>query len=205
MGFRKTIKLKDGSRVFLRSLSLGHVAALHMMYPAVSPETKLFFHPDIFHPRWLLRLRSYVLLILSSIALCRYALMAILPAAVYLSLVAVNLNGETVAFCYFNLRRKLPGRRFTAVEGVVVRDDYQNRGLGFQFVAESAEFARANGITDVYAEVSTKNPRIIHVIEELGWQKLRLFQTKNPWNGKSYEAYEIILRLGGNARAPNLE
>lgn len=201
MGFRKNITLKDGSRLLLRSLSPSHIASLYMMYSAVSPETRHFFHPDVFHPRWWRRLKSQVLLILSSIALSRYALMAIFPRAVYLSLVAVNLNREIVALTYFNLRKKVPGRRFAAIVGTVVRDDYQDRGLGSQLMAERTEFAYANGITDLYALVSTQNPRMLHLCEELGYQKLRLLQQKNPRNGKSYQAYEMRLQLEGNVMA----
>lgn len=204
MDFRRTIVLKDGSCLLVRPLSVKDVISLHEMYSALSDESKLFFHPYFFQPKsgglWLL---DEILLILSCISVIRNIFMKIFPRAVYLSLIVLNSNQETVAFTFYKLRTRLPEKGFEAEGGTVVRDDYQNRGLGSQLLRYKREFAYTNKIRKVYALINARNVRAIHVNEKLGFKTVRLVKKRNVWNGKFYQAYEMYLHLDGHRDVVN--
>lgn len=196
MDFRRTIMLKDGSCLLVRTFSLSDIISLHKMYSALSEESKLFFHPYFFQLKlgWLW-LRDEILLILSCVSIIRNIFMKILPRAVYLSLIVLNSNREPVAFTFYKLRKRLTEKGFEAEGGTVVRDDYQGRGLGSQLLRYRTEFAYVNKIRKVCSLVNAQNLKMVHLSRKLGFQRVRLVKKRNIRNGKVYQAYEITLRL----------
>lgn len=196
MDFRRTIILRDGLCLLVRTLSLDYIISLHNMYSLLSDESKLFFHPCFFQPKlgWMW-LRDEILLILSGISVIRNILMKIFPIAVYLPLTVLNSKREIVAFVFYKIRRRLPQGGFEAECGTIVRDDYQGRGLGSQLLRYGNEFAWINQIRKLYSLVNVQNLKMIHLNQKLGFQMVRLVEKRNIRSGKCYQAYEMTLHL----------
>lgn len=194
--FRRNIRLRDGSLLLIRSFSLSDLFSIHRMYSSLSAESKSFFHPIFLQPKlrlsWLL---DETLLILSCVSFVRVLLMKIFPRAIYLSLVVLNSQQETVAFTYYKLRKRLAGNGYEAEGGTVVKDDYQGRGLGSELLHHRADFAYAHGIRRVRSWVYADNLKMIRLSQKLKFQKIGLVQRRNPQTGKLYSAWEMILQL----------
>ena len=197
-GFRRNIRLRDGSLLLIRSFSLNDLFSIHRMYSSLSAESKSSFHPIFLQPKlrlsWLL---DETLQVLSCVSFVRNLLMKIFPRAVYLSLVVLNSQQKTVAFTYYKLRKRLAGNGFEAEGGTVVKDDYQGRGLGLELLRHRADFAYANGIRRLRSWVHADNIKMVHLSQKLNYQKVGLVQRRNPQTGKLYSAWEMILQLDG--------
>ena len=57
---------------------------------------------------------------------------------------------------------------YTAELGLVVRDDYQNRGVGTELLAHLACLARSWGLVGLTAQVLVENRPMLHLIERAG-------------------------------------
>jgi L-amino acid N-acyltransferase YncA len=139
--------------------------------------------------------RDEVLLILSGIPTIRDILMKIFPIAVYLPLTVLNSKQEIVAFVFYKIRKKLPHTEFEAEDGMVIRDDYQGKGLGYQLLLYGNEYAWVNQIRKLYSLVNAQNLKIIRICQKLGKKKVRLVRKKNMRSGKYYSAYEMAHQL----------
>lgn len=81
---------------------------------------------------------------------------------------AVQEGGQEriVAFARYSI---VPGEEPGLAEvGIVVRDDYQNRGLGTQAIRLLVMYARDHGVKALTGSVHVLNERILHFIERSG-------------------------------------
>jgi len=195
-GFRRNIRLRDGSFFLMRLLSLSDLFSIHRMYSSLSTESKSFFHPVFLQPKlrlsWLL---DETLLVASCVPFVRILLMKMFPRAVYLSLIVLNSQQEAVAFTYYKLRKRLAGDGYEAESGTIVKDDYQGRGLGSELVRHRIDFAYANRIGRVRSWVYADNLKMIRLNQKFNFQKVGLVTRKNPQTGKLHSAWEMILHL----------
>jgi len=78
--------------------------------------------------------------------------------------------------------------------GIVVRDDFQNRGLGTLMIRLLVHYAWAHGVRTLLATVHLQNERILHFIEQSGV----------PYEKKLLggEAWEIRADLAGLQWSP---
>jgi len=71
-----------------------------------------------------------------------------------------------VAFARYSI---VPGEEPGLAEvGIVVRDDYQNRGLGTQAIRLLVIYARDHGVKTLMGSVHLLNERILHFVEHSG-------------------------------------
>jgi len=68
-----------------------------------------------------------------------------------------------------------------AEAAIVVRDDYQNRGLGTKILLRSVEYARDHGIKVFVATVHSSNARIRHFIRLSGYPVKRTMMEPGVW------------------------
>ncbi len=59
---------------------------------------------------------------------------------------------------------------YTAEVAFVVRDDYQNKGVGGELVAYLVYLARRNGLLGLSAEVLSENYPMLHILEKMGFR-----------------------------------
>jgi len=196
MAHSQTLSLVGASPLIFRFCSIVDIVAVHRFYFSLSDNTRHFFHPTFFQKaRNFVWLRDEALLLLSAIAGVRKILVRINPIMVYFPLVALDSKQEIVAFMFFKIRRRLNRSGFEAEHGIVVRDDYQCKGLGYQLLILGNEFAKTNGIQRLYSLVHAENSRMIHLYQRFGFKKVSLVRRKNRDAGTNYQAYEMICQL----------
>jgi len=159
--------LKDGEEVRLKLLGLVDIRALCKMMASLGPETKRFFNNPLFNVSGALSfLKAYFLL--ASLTLANRLLGPCL-----LCVVALNKRGEVVGHVhiraplrYFLLARQGLAR---ARYGVVVRDDYQGKGLGTFLTRAILRVAKRAGIRTVDLFVQANNIRALRLYKRFGF------------------------------------
>ena len=200
MNFKRVIRLKNGAAIFVRPLGIKDIIPLHKMYLSLSGDSKLLFHPYLFQPKsgWLW-IRAEIPTILSCFSVFRKIFLRIFPKAVYLSLIGLNSRQEIVAFTFLRIMKRVLGGGYAAEAGIVVRDDYQNKGLGSQLIVCRNDFA--SGILklrELYAFVLTENLRVIHINQKLGYRIIRTIEKRDAWKNEYYSMHEMVLHLEKN-------
>lgn len=170
------IKLTDGEIVSIKPLALKDLRAVRKLYSSLSAESKELFSPRIVRPSppirqlrewipWSIARVSYFLSAFAPVRRC----LAFIPQAAWITFVANNSKNEVIGLIYFCILGHRFGFKHIAEMGQVVRDDYQNRGLGTNLTRIALD-----NITDqigiVVVEVNVTNLRNIHVNEKLGFK-----------------------------------
>jgi GNAT superfamily N-acetyltransferase len=196
MDFRRAVALANSSVLLVRTASLFDIARLHGLYSGLSDETKHFFFPSFFQPRLRsLWIRDAILFALSGMSGVRKLLLKIFPRACYLTLIASNSSKQIVAFFFCKIRRKMSKECLEAEFGIVVRGDYQNKGLGSKLHFCGNEFAKNNGICRLVGLVDKRNLKAIEFDQKLGYRIIKQVCKKNQLTGEYYQAYLVILLL----------
>lgn len=183
-------------RLLLKPFNPFDIIQLNKMYRNLSNDTKNFFHPTFFQARLgLVWIRDETLLIVSGIRPVRELLMGILPRAVYLALILRDSKNEIVAFVFYKIRKKLRSQQFEAENGIVLKEDYQGRGLGFKLLELGNRFAWQNHVTELYSLVNAKNEKMIRLNQKSGFRVAAHVLKVNLRNGKHYQALEMTLSL----------
>jgi GNAT superfamily N-acetyltransferase len=76
----------------------------------------------------------------------------------------------------------------TAEVAFVVRDDYQNRGIGSELLAYLTYLAKRGGLLGFTAEVLIENRPMLHLFESMGFDTQRR---------SSAGVYELKMAFGG--------
>ena len=199
MNFKRIIRLKNGAAIFVRPLAIKDVIPLHKMYLSLSGKSKLFFHPYFLRPKlgWLW-IRDEMSLVISCFSVFRKIFLRIFPKAVHLSLIGLNSKQEIVAFTFLRIMKRIRDG-YAAEGGTVVRDDYQNKGLGSQLLVCRNNFGyRSFEVRELHAFVFTQNLRIIHISQKLGWRIIRTIEKREAWKNEYYSMHEMVLHLEKN-------
>lgn len=85
-----------------------------------------------------------------------------------MSIVVTVTEGRTENIVAIGSYAKIP-HTTTAEVSFVVRDDWQNRGLGTMLFNHLLEIAKKKGVTGFTAWVSTNNTRMMHVFKKCGY------------------------------------
>ncbi|MFO8132574.1 MAG: GNAT family N-acetyltransferase [Thermoplasmatota archaeon] len=148
---RTIARLKDGSVILLRPITREDEELMLELYNSFSPETKKrrWFRARTYMPRR--ELRSY----LDNDYMRDVAVLAVWE----------DYDGEI----------PLGVGRYTlqddeAEVAVVVRDDWQGRGVGTALLEHLAHVARRHGITALTAEVTAGNMAMLHLFDRLGFE-----------------------------------
>jgi len=150
--FETTIKLRDGTDVFVRPLKPdADKDKLYEMYSTLSKETNYYRFLN-YKPvtRWIVE---------------RWADVNYEDKMALLAVVEEDGEERIIADSRFYVD-KTTGEAEIAI---VVHDDYQNRGLGTKLLAYTIEVARKMGVKRLYAFLSPTNRRIIRVVKKLGF------------------------------------
>jgi len=143
----KTIESKDGEAILVRPMSWRDLGKLRDMHSRCSPETlRLDGTATLTEPRpsvtQVTHLLKWVLfqskLLLSSIGWIR-SFLAVFPRGAYLLHVAVNGNNEIVGFRIHNILGRTRNKKYIVESMTVLRDDYQGKGLGPNFIVATLE------------------------------------------------------------------
>lgn len=148
---RTTARTKEGSRIVLRAIQPDDEELMLQLFNAFSPETKQrrWFHPKTWMPRE--ELQTY----LDNDYERDVALLA----------VWMDYHGEV----------PLGVGRYTRQDGeaevaVVVRDDWQGRGVGTALLRRLIDVAERHGVTALTAEVTRGNEPMLHLFDRLGFE-----------------------------------
>ena len=187
------IRLIDGEVVEVRPFSLRYLQAVHKLYSSLSEESKEQFSPRILRPsppihrlnEWMLWAIAQITYFLSAFAPIRKCL-AFVPQAAWITFIASNSKNEVIGLIYFCIIGHRFGFKYLAEMGQVVRDDYQNRGLGTNLTRISINNV-THQIGILIVEVNVTNSRNIHVNEKLGFKVVG-----NAVNEEGQPAYLMV-------------
>lgn len=172
----KTIESKDGEAILVRPMSWRDLGKLREMHSRCSPETILLGgmatqtgpRPSITQVR---HLAKWVLhrskLLLSSIDRIR-PLLAVFPRGAYLLHVAVNGNNEIVGFRIHNILGRTRNKKYIVESMTVLRDDYQGKGLGPNFIIATLEMISPS-VELVCSEIRRTNVKSLGTSTRVGY------------------------------------
>jgi acetyltransferase len=163
--FETVIKLKHGTKVFVRPVKPEDVEKLYQMFDSLSKETN--------HSRFFMRTRITRETVEKWVNVNYRDSMALIAI--------VNEDGEEkiIADARFYLHKETG----EAEGAIVILDNWQERGIGTKLLGYGIEVAKKMGIKKLTADISPENRRILHVIKKLG------FQTKWIPETGSYRIY----------------
>jgi len=180
----REIKAKDGETITIRPFSLKDLGKLQQMSRLLKADTRRNYRAiprPMPHITDFGRFVGWVIvelkLSLSSITVFRDILIHF-PRFAYIAFVAVNPKGEIVGFRFFNIIGCRDRNKCIAEQGVVLRDDYQDKGIGTSFVAATLE-AISGDVYIVISEIYEWNTRMIHVYERIGFRKIAEFRNES--------------------------
>jgi len=101
------------------------------------------------------------------------------------------IEGEIVAYGYLVDDINYPG---VPAMGLVVRDDYQNAGIGKDLVKQLIKAGQEIKATAIYCTAFDENKRAQAIIEELGWKRVGITYV---WKKKSLQ-YKLWLNGVGD-------
>jgi len=110
------------------------------------------------------------MLALSCIESIRGLLLSIFPKAVVIPVVALNDRGEIVAFTYVKLLGKLSNSGYSALDGIVVIEEYQGMGLGYEMMLHRNRIATRYRIDWIWTMIVTSNVGMLSLANKLGYK-----------------------------------
>lgn len=164
---------------------------LQREYDMLSEEARLYFHPPMFERdsfRWV---PEQLMLLLSCFDSVKRLLLLFFPKAVVISIVATNQKKEIVAFTYMKVLKKLSNSTYCALDGIVVTERYQGKGLGYKILSIRDKIARTYKITMIWTYILSSNAKMLSLANKLGYKIIG--KMKHVYKGVPYEAYSLIL------------
>jgi L-amino acid N-acyltransferase YncA len=202
----KTIESKDGEAILIRPMSWRDLGKLRGMHSHLSPETlRLDGTTPLTEPRPSVTEIGYLLiwallqskLALSSIGWIR-SFLALFPRGAYLSHVAVNHNNEIVGFRTCNILARKRDNKYIVEDMIVLRDDYQGKGVGAKFLVAALEMISPK-VALVCAEILTTNARSMAMYARIG---SRTIGTRTHEDGREFAVVVVHLPLREARRSP---
>jgi acetyltransferase len=150
--YEEWITLKDGSRVFIRPIKPSDGPLIVDIFQKLSPQTIYFrflTHLDRLRPELVKNLVE-------------------IDYSTHFALAAVVRDGEEesiVGTCRYIAAEKMDHAELT----IVLRDDWQRKGLGREMAARVVAAARAKGITTVEIAFDSRNEGMKRLFASLGY------------------------------------
>ncbi len=79
--------------------------------------------------------------------------------------------------------------------GIVVHDDYQNRGIGQSLLREMIDLARRKGIEKLISFINEKNSPALHIFRREGFKVEKKFPPKMTLMGREESVVKLSLHL----------
>lgn len=184
-------------KVKIRSLRPSDFFQLHRMYDSLdSKKTK-----PLFNLYWLgLQRRSFkwyiaqVLLFLSIIRICRKVMINLYPYGTILSMVAER-NDLIIAYGFLLIGKRFSKNSSSVSLGIVVKDDYQRRGIGSKMMKALIRVAKREKMKEIFLTTRVDNLKAQKLYEKFGFSVDKLLKDEVEWQGKKHDAYRMSLLL----------
>lgn len=181
--------MKDSETIFLKFFSVGDIANLCKMLLLLSDKTRMFFHDlEVFDLKSFIKtyLMIFIRLMFNSVTyktIGRY----------FVGIIALNHFNEIVGFVYLNI--KSHGFSKSATYGIVVRDDYQSKGIGKALTSHILNYAKACQLSRMSLITSTDNTRAIVLYDKFGFVIEGLRKRGDVWRKNVFDVYYMVLHL----------
>jgi len=149
---KRYVTLKDGSRVLLRPIMPSDVTLKQHFFYALSKES----------------IKRRYLGSLSLMPLRRIWPYVVVDYVNEMSIVGTIMENENETIIAMGSYSRIPNTE-TAEISLVVRDDWQNKGLGTILFNYLAEIARKRGIKSFTAWILLENTRMMHILRKSGY------------------------------------
>jgi len=185
----KTATLKDGTTVLVKRLAEGDVGKLCTMLRGLSEKTRVFYHDFV-----ILTPASFIInYVKFEVRLLLNSFQYRPNGKYFLGILALCDLNEVVGFVY--LRIKSYGFFKTATYGIVVRDDYQGKGLGNILTSRILEYARRLKLNVITLNVITTNENALRLYKKHGFDIEGLHKRVDLWRDQVFDAYYMALHL----------
>ena len=179
MRWTKEVQLKDGTKVLLRPEVKTDLEMLWEMYSTLSKESLRF----LLGPITRRRIEGWIEDLDYDKAL---PILAVVRNA---SGRDINVASATLSFSERDVFKHKAGF------GIVVHDDYQDKGLGTLLTQHMIDIAREKGLKKVYLDVFTNNERAIHVYKKCGFKIEGLLEKEHYKDGEYGDDYRMAILL----------
>ncbi|RJS78089.1 GNAT family N-acetyltransferase [Candidatus Bathyarchaeota archaeon] len=149
---KRTVTLKDGTKVLLRPIKPSDATLKQHLFYALSKETIKKRYLGSLKAMPLKRIWPYVTIDYEN----------------EMSIVGVVMEGEMENFVAIGSYARIPHTRMAEVS-LVVRDDWQNKGLGTLLLKYLIEIAKKKGFEGFTAWVLIENTKMMHIFKKLGY------------------------------------
>jgi L-amino acid N-acyltransferase YncA len=147
----------------------------------------------LFEGQKLHRLIEKIKLVLSCSLTARKVLLKIFPRAVIIPIVAINKNGEVVGLTYIKILNWLTRKAYSGVLGIVVKEKYQGRRVGYQMLLIEIKVARAYNIAEIWAYILPSNTTMLRLINKIRFKMVA--RVKHKQKGMWLDAYQFVFRV----------
>lgn len=98
-----------------------------------------------------------------------------LPANKEKGFVCVNRDKKIIAYSYLRFFPDKPAKKHTVSLGIVVNQDYQNKGIGKQLMVFMHKWARKKGIKKIWLATYFRNKKALNLYRKMGYQAEGIF------------------------------
>ena len=184
-------KREDG---FVISYALfGDFKNLKNLVKNLSKESKCLFTPWLFNEKPTLKYRiGQILARLSLIPIIRPLTKKIFPMAYLVILQVKSSQSEVVGFVYLNRFEKISDGYFSAHKGVVISDDYQDKGLSTFLHKQLQEVAKKENLGVMRAGVFSENKKSLSFYEKNGFEVMKIEKNVLLSCGKRHDTIEFV-------------
>ncbi len=100
-------------------------------------------------------------------------------------------NNEIIGF--FTFKRIVFSEKRCEIGIALASDEYKNKGYGTAALSMALKYAKGTlGLTRVYADTSSNNKSMIHLLEKLGFQNIRTRKNGFAKNGTVSDKLEYV-------------
>ena len=172
----ESIVLKDGTPITIRPIRPDDAPLLQSSFKRLSPETI-----------YLRFLKSFTEL--SDEQAAHFATVDYVNRMAFVGTITEEGNESLISVARYDIRSD--GEQGTAESAIVVRDDYQNRGMGTAIMIRLIQYARDHGVTSFIATTHVTNTRIMAFIKKSGLPYQQTLLEPGVWEFRVYLGAEI--------------
>jgi len=148
---------------------------------------RLFFHP--FQLR-LWKVVPFIVLLSVGSKVSKF-IRAFYPRASFLGLIAIDTTMyKHAGFAYLHMDKRCPGGRYIASLGIVVGDDYKNKGIGSQLMTDLINIAYEIKVDKIVLTLLADNEAAFRLYQRHGFKLVNTVDNAEFWDGRFYTRLE---------------
>jgi len=181
----------------IRELRARDIFALDKMYDSLSNRSKRFLSVGYLGLESIGRAWCvvHVALFLSSVGAVRRILIRFFPYGVFLSLVAINKQGNAVAFSFVKLKGRLKCGLLLAELVICVKDEYQRRGIGSKLMERTLVLASRENVKRIFLKTLKDNIDAIGLFQRFGFKAKHFSSEETFCHGLGYGFVGMLMNL----------